>query len=38
MINTVYPVNFKHWTGPKTNHVDGSTIEEFYSTWKFKSK
>tara|TARA_Y100000389_G_scaffold204838_1_gene260062 strand:- start:6484 stop:6726 length:243 start_codon:yes stop_codon:yes gene_type:complete len=38
MIDTIQPINFKYWTGPKTNHFDGSTIEEFYSTWKFKSK
>tara|TARA_A100001011_G_scaffold400547_1_gene516116 strand:- start:2231 stop:2470 length:240 start_codon:yes stop_codon:yes gene_type:complete len=36
-IETVYPINFKYWTGPKTNHVEGSSVEEFDSTWIFKS-
>ena len=37
-IEKVYPVNFKYWTGPKTNYVDGSKIDEFFLKWNFKSK
>ena len=39
LIDTPNVINFKYWTGPKTNHVDGcSTCEEFVSIWNLKSR
>jgi len=39
LIETPNLINFKYWTGPKTNHTDGSSsLEEFISTWKLKSR
>lgn len=39
LIETPNLINFKYWTGPKTNQVEAcSTFEEFVSTWKLKSR
>ena len=39
LIDTPNVINFKYWTGPKTNHVDGcSTLEEFVSMWNLESR
>ena len=36
LFDTIFPVNFKYWDGPRTNEVTGSSIDEFYSNWKHK--
>ena len=39
LIETPKLINFKYWTGPKTNHVEGcDSFEEFVSMWKLKSR
>ena len=39
LIETPNLINFKYWTGPKTNQVDASfSLEEFVSIWKLKSR
>lgn len=39
LIETPKLINFKYWTGPKTNHADGcDSFEEFVSMWKLKSR
>jgi len=38
LIDDIYPINFKYWTGPNTNKVSGCDISKFYSKWHLKSK
>jgi hypothetical protein len=37
-IEKVCLINFKYWTGPKINHVEGLSVEEFDSMWILKSR
>ena len=36
LVETVCPVHFKYWDGPRTNEVTGCGIDEFYSEWTHK--